>query len=98
MTGPALNPAGEGWAFFDAPDPAGEAPEDLDRRIARLFGTPDGTAVLAWLRGATIEQPAWVPGQDPAHGYAREGQDSLVREIERRIRRGLSARPQTPEP
>jgi hypothetical protein len=28
-----------------------------------------------------------VPGADPSFGYAREGQNSLVREIEQRIRR-----------
>ena len=33
----------------------------------------------------TIEAPAWVPGQDSSYGYVREGQNSLVREIERRI-------------
>ena len=35
----------------------------------------------------TIEQPAWMPGADASYGYSREGQNSLVREIELRIRR-----------
>ena len=35
----------------------------------------------------TIEQPTWYPGEDASHGFAREGQNSLVREIERRMKR-----------
>jgi len=62
-------------------------PDDLDRLYARVFSTRDGKKLLAHLRGATIEQPPWYPGEDASHGYAREGQNSLVREIERRISR-----------
>lgn len=81
----------DGWSFFDAaPAPGPADPDELDRRIARVFTSPDGAAVLAWLRSVTIEQPAWAPGQDPSHGFAREGQDSVVREIEARMRRALS--------
>jgi len=62
-------------------------PDDLDRLYARVFSTRDGKKLLAHLRGVTIEQPTWYPGEDASHGYAREGQNSLVREIERRILR-----------
>lgn len=78
----------EGWDFFNPPAEAKGAPvDDLDILMARTFGTQEGQKVLHWLRSVTIEQPAWVPGTDPSHGFAREGQNSLVREIERRIRR-----------
>lgn len=83
----------EGWDFFEAPAPqeTGPAPkEDIDIAMARAFGTDEGKFVLAWLRRCTIEVPAWVPGQEASYGYAREGQNSLVREIERRIERAKS--------
>ena len=78
----------DGWEFFESP-PAQEPAQaqDIDILMARTFGTEEGRQVLAWLRRATIEVPAWVPGQEPSYGYAREGQNSLVREIERRIER-----------
>jgi len=59
----------------------------LNTSFHRCFGTEDGQKVLAHLRHVTLEQPAWVPGADASFGYAREGQNSLVREIEQRIRR-----------
>lgn len=72
----------------NAPDPR----TDLDRVYRRLFSTDDGKVVLAHLRSMTIEQPAWVPGMDASHGFAREGQDSLVREIEARMRRAMESK------
>lgn len=79
----------EGWDFFEPPaqDPAGDIKQEIDLLIARTFATEEGRQVLAWLRSVTIEVPAWVPGQDASYGYAREGQNSLVREIERRMER-----------
>ena len=61
--------------------------DDIDRLYLRVFGSDDGQELLAHLRALTIEQPTWYPGEESSHGYAREGQNSLVREIERRIRR-----------
>jgi len=59
--------------------------EDVNRLYLRVFGSDDGQKVLAHLRSLTIEQPTWYPGADASHGYAREGQNSIVREVERRI-------------
>jgi hypothetical protein len=59
--------------------------EDVNRLYLRVFGSDDGQKVLAHLRSLTIEQPTWYPGEDASHGYAREGQNSIVREVERRI-------------
>ena len=62
--------------------------DDIDKVFVRCFSTKDGQAVLEWLRQTTIEQPTWFPGDDPSHGFHREGQNSLVRDIEKRIKRG----------
>jgi|TARA_R110002124_G_C8708532_1_gene494638 hypothetical protein len=59
--------------------------EDVNRLYLRVFGSDDGQKVLAHLRSLTIEQPTWYPGEDASHGFAREGQNSIVREVERRI-------------
>ena len=61
--------------------------DDVDRLYLRVFGSDDGQKLLTHLRSMTIEQPTWYPGEEASHGYAREGQNSLVREIERRIKR-----------
>ena len=39
------------------------------------------------LMSRTLDQPTWVPGGDHTSGYAREGQNSVVREIIMRIER-----------
>ena len=65
-----------------------QAVKDLDRNFVRTFSTEEGKAVLDYLVSMTLDQPAWYPGEDPSHGYAREGQNSIVREIIKRIERG----------
>lgn len=62
-------------------------------RIAKVFKTKDGKALLKKWRELTIEAAAWSPtlaqhsGMDAANAraYAREGQNSFVRDIERCI-------------
>ena len=61
--------------------------DELDKMYLRAFASEAGQKVLRHLRMQTIEQPTWFPGEDASHGFAREGQNSLVREIERRIKR-----------
>jgi hypothetical protein len=61
--------------------------DDIDRLYLRVFASDDGAKLLTHLRSLTIEQPTWYPGEEASHGYAREGQNSLVREIERRMKR-----------
>ena len=66
---------------------------ELNTSIAGIFKGDNGKRVLAWLRMATIESAAWSPSIARAHGveaanahaYAREGQNALVRDLERRI-------------
>ena len=59
----------------------------MDMLYATVFNTPDGLKVLKHLASTTTDQPCWFPGNDPSHGYFREGQNSLVRQINSRIRR-----------
>lgn len=79
----------EGWEGLREAEPKKQASDEneLDLLITRVFSTEDGVKLLEWLRSITIEQPTWYPGEDASHGYAREGQNSLVRELERRIKR-----------
>jgi hypothetical protein len=60
---------------------------ELNRLYARVFNTEDGQKVLKHLRAVTIEQPTFIPGESASYGYCREGQNSMVREIEKRIER-----------
>ena len=61
--------------------------EDLDQLYARAFSTEAGAKVLSHLRETTIERPCFTAGEDPSHGFVREGQNEVVRGIERRIKR-----------
>jgi hypothetical protein len=61
--------------------------EDLDKLCLRVFSTEDGQELMAWLRLTLLEQPVAVPGSDPSYGFYREGQNSVVRDIEARIKR-----------
>jgi hypothetical protein len=65
--------------------------EEINTAFVRCFSTEAGQTVLDFLRGMTLEQPSWYPGEDASHGYAREGQNSIVREILRRIQKGREA-------
>lgn len=82
-------PLGE-WDVFDEERPGQDGPDrryELDATFRRLFTTPEGIEVLEHLRAATLLQPTWNPNLGPNHGYAREGQNSIVRYIEQRMRR-----------
>lgn len=76
---------------------------DLNAKLAKLFKSPAGKDVLKWLRQATIESAAWMPSialhkgieAANAHAYAREGQNALVRDLERRIE--LAEKCKTPD-
>jgi len=82
----------DGWEGLQLADPEIAKKQqvdkdDVDRLYLRVFGSDDGQKLLTHLRSLTIEQPTWYPGEDASHGFAREGQNSLVREIERRMKR-----------
>lgn len=82
----------EGWDSLRTVEPQTrltqqDNQDDIDRLYLRVFGSEDGQELLTHLRSLTIEQPTWYPGEDASHGFAREGQNSLVREIEKRMQR-----------
>lgn len=60
---------------------------DLNLQMAKTFASAEGQKVLAWLREFYLEQPCWQPGSDSSLGVFREGQNSVVRDIENRIRK-----------
>ncbi len=84
-----------GWEGIEVLDeePKGEPKDrqiELDKAFARTFETTEGKKVLDYLASRTLQQPTWVPGADNSYGYAREGQNSIIREINKRIERAKS--------
>jgi len=61
--------------------------EDADRLVLRVLGTEDGQALMRWLRDTILEQPVAVPGASSDYAFYREGQNSVVRDLEARIKR-----------
>lgn len=61
--------------------------DDIDILMTKVFSSRDGSKVLSYLKKITIDRPTWYPGEDASHGYAREGQNSIVRDIFKRIER-----------
>ena len=60
---------------------------DLNLQMAKTFATDEGQKVLAWMREFYLEHPCWQPGADQTMGLFREGQNSVIRDIENRIRK-----------
>lgn len=64
---------------------------ELCVHFAKTFRTKSGKKVLAFLREATIESGAWMSSIGSSrddridHAFAREGQNAMVKDIERRI-------------
>jgi hypothetical protein len=59
--------------------------DDLDRLCLRVLGKEDGEKLMKWLREAVVEQPVALPGSDPSYAYYREGQNSIVKDLEARL-------------
>tara|TARA_R110000803_G_scaffold118970_2_gene187274 strand:+ start:65 stop:325 length:261 start_codon:yes stop_codon:yes gene_type:complete len=62
-------------------------PQELNRLYYTVFTTEEGQRVLQHLRAITVEQPSFIPGESASYGYCREGQNSIIREIQKRIER-----------
>lgn len=66
---------------------------NLNAAFHRCFSSPDGKAVLDFLVKNTLEAGTWLSGlaasngmdAATAHGFAREGQNALIRDILSRI-------------
>jgi len=61
--------------------------EDLNKLCFRvLASSEEGKKLMDWLRQTIIEHPVAVPGADPSYAFYREGQCSVVRDLENRIK------------
>ena len=79
-----------GWEDLDQALPldirdVNQKRDDIDRLCLRVFGSEDGQELLKHLRHTVLEQPVALPGSDPSYAFYREGQNSLVRDIEARL-------------
>lgn len=81
-----------GWDEIEAlatPDirDADQKRDDLDRLVLRVFNGEDGQKLLIWLRQMYVDVPIAVPGTDPSHAFFADGQRSVVRDLQARIKR-----------
>ena len=59
--------------------------DESDQLCLRVFGDEDGVKMIAWLRQTILEQPVALPGSDSSCAFYREGQNSIIRDLEARI-------------
>lgn len=59
--------------------------DDTDRLTLKVLGDKDGQKLMQWLRDTVLEQPVALPGSDSSYAYYREGQNSIVRDLEARL-------------
>ena len=59
--------------------------DESDQLCLRVFGDEDGVKMIAWLRQIILEQPVALPGSDSSYAFYREGQNSIIRDLEARI-------------
>ena len=78
----------DGWEGIELMDqkPIDEQ-KDLDLLYKKTFTSEEGKRVLEHLKSRTLDQSTWVPGSGTDSAFAREGQNSVVRDIIRRIER-----------
>jgi hypothetical protein len=79
-----------GWEDLDQALPldirdVNQKRDDVDRLCLRVLGGEDGEQLIKWLREAVVEQPVALPGSDPSYVYYREGQNSIVKDLEARL-------------
>lgn len=80
-----------GWEELEALDQQASEnhgkSDDTNKLMLRVFGNEDGQRLLAWWREHLLEQPVAVPGSSPDFAFFREGQNSVIRDLEARIKR-----------
>ena len=59
--------------------------DDLNKLCLRLLGSEDGQKLVQWLTEAYLNQPVAVPGSDPSYAFYREGQNSVIRDLQARL-------------
>tara|TARA_B100001094_G_scaffold291443_1_gene309869 strand:- start:33 stop:317 length:285 start_codon:yes stop_codon:yes gene_type:complete len=60
---------------------------EIDRTLARVFETEDGQKIMQWLVESYLLKPCWTAGYDQSFGHHREGQNTLIRELQTRANR-----------
>lgn len=80
----------DGWEGLESPKADirddKQQREDINKLCLRVMNTEDGKKLMDWLRQTIIEHPVAVPGADPSFAFYREGQCSVVRDLEFRIK------------
>lgn len=80
----------EGWESLQATNTdirdVKQAREDLAKLCLRVLDSEEGKKLMEWLRTTHIEHPVAVPGADPSYAFYREGQCSVIRDLEARIK------------
>lgn len=80
-----------GWEGLDAQfGYQKQAATQLDKEYLNCFGTETGKKVLQDLENKILNQPSWIPGSNEHYGYFREGQNSVIRDIQNKMRRALN--------
>ena len=79
-----------GWDDLEQPLPLDirdvkEKRNDIDRLCLRVLKSKDGKEFMEWLRETILEQPVALPGSDSSYAFYREGQNSIIRDLEARI-------------
>lgn len=70
-----------------------DAERDLDILIAKTFNSPAGKKTWAWLKSITVEEHVLSVSEGFSGimmGYSREGQNALIRKIQKRMDRARS--------
>lgn len=75
----------DGWEGLSLASNQSAEVDELDILYGKVFKSSEGQRVLAHMRSMTIEQPVFVPGEDPSFGYLRSGMCEMVRMIEKRV-------------
>ena len=81
-----------GWDGVNAENPlpleySHSQQAEVDRSIKRILESDDGQRMMEWLTESYLLQPTWAPGYQTDFGYFREGQNTLIREIQTRALR-----------
>ena len=80
----------EGWETILKNDQQKETDEQRQKRqqlnkdFVLTFSSEHGQRVLEYFKGHTLNQPTWMPGSPEGQAEWREGQNTIVREIEYR--------------
>ena len=81
-----------GWEGVEAqpptqPEYAATEQAQIDKAISIMFATEQGEKVMKFLVDAYLHQPCWAPGFTTDYGFFREGQNTLIRELQARVQR-----------